>query len=893
MIDTLLATKLFVPSTRSNAIRRPRLVERLNAGLDAGHLLALISAPAGYGKTTLLAEWLAQHRDNVGWLALDDQDNHALRFWMYLIAALQPVTQNSLGQNARHALESSPDSDWQAILTSLVNDMATLERSVILVLDDYHVISNPTIHEGMTFLLDHLSPSLHLVIATRADPPLPISRLRARGQLIELRVADLRFTADEALAFLNDSMNLGLTAQDVQILETRTEGWIVGLQLAALSMQGRADTHAFIQAFTGSHHYVLEYLADEVLQRQPEPLQRFLIETSILNRLCAPLCDAVTERTDSVDVLATLYRSNLFLVPLDNERVWYRYHHLFADLIRARLEQSNPGLIPTLHQRAADWFDEHALPTEAVHHAFAAQDYLHAADLMEQHAPSRWALSDTAFLTMIGKLPMELVQARPGLAIHHAFALVVLGQHQAAETVLRGMMPHIPAEPNPEMKAIASFATVLLVYIDELMGNEALVELPDPRSLQYVPEQRLAMRNTADATYAFLLHFRGEFDRAEELLLGAVQRDMAANGTTAIPIAISRLGRIRIVQGRLREAAALCREYLRRVEERGQQQFYIVGSLNLVLGDVLREWNDLENAEREIRHGILSNEPWPSPESRAIGHFLLARVLLAQGNLDGAEDAYNKVDQTISSHLISPDLSADIRGFRVRLWLAQGNLTAAQDLTGQWDSNAPLDFRHERDQITRARVLLAQGELADAHTLLDRLKGPAEQSGRTGRQIEIALLNALALNELNQRPSAFKELELCLALAAPQGYQRIFLDEGEPMQVLISDFKSQTANSLPRLREYAVKLLAAFPPSKIQKQDSVSQNLVEPLTPREFQVLQLVCAGDSNRAIAEKLFITISAVKKHTGNIFGKLGVSSRTQAIIRARELNLISPRR
>ncbi len=458
------------------------------------------------------------------------------------------------------------------------------------------------------------------------------------------------------------------------------------------------------------------------------------------------------------------------------------------------------------------------------------------------------------------------------------------------------MMSHIPASPNPELKAIASFATVLLAYIAELTGKTTHVELPDPRSLESVPDHRLAMRNTADATYAFILHFRGDLDGAEKLLRRAVERDKTANGTTAIPIAISRLGRIRIVQGRLHEAVALCREYLRYVEEREQQQFYIVGSLHLILGDVWREWNDLENAEREIHRGVELNEPWPTPESRAIGFFLLARVLLATGNLEGARDALQQVDRTIQGRFISPDILSDLQGFRVRLWLAQGDVVAASEWAAQLDANAPLDFRHERDHITRARVLLARGEPAEAHALLERLEEVAVQGGRTGRRIEILLLDALALNAIEQHSQALHELELCLALAEPEGYCRIFVDEGEPAQRLISDFKVQIAKNRKSLYTYAEKLLAVFPTSVFETPQSQRDTLplgilTESLTPREREVLQLICAGDSNRVIAEKLVITISAVKKHTGNIFGKLGVNSRTQAIVRAHELNLIPP--
>ncbi|MBK9713063.1 MAG: AAA family ATPase [Kouleothrix sp.] len=928
MSTGILNTKLYKPARRSNDVVRPRLFAKLDQGIEQGRRLTLISAPAGSGKTTLLAAWLAErtkaeggginsaeagpssfilHPPSFAWLSLDEDDNDPARFWTYAIAALQAV-RAGLGQTLRQTLQSAQPAPILLLLPDLLNEIADLADPLILVLDDYHAISAAGIHESLAFMLDHAPPSLHLVVATRADPPLPLARLRARDSMVELRAADLRFTTEEAFAFLTQAMGLNVQPGEVEALVGRTEGWAAGLQLAALSLRGQTNLREYIESFTGEHHYVLDYLVEEVLRRQPEPVQRFLAHTSILERLCGPLCDhLLDERPTTKDesrapliphpasrILEHLERSNLFLIPLDDERRWYRYHHLFRDLLRARLERSDPGVTPELHRRASAWFDEHGFPPEAVQHAFAARDYLRAADLIERHIPSRWALGDATFLSMIGKLPIELVQSRPSLAIHHAFALIIVGQHHAAETVLRGMLPHLPAEPNPEVKAIASFATVLLAYIAELMGTAAPAELPDPQSLEHVPEHRLAMRNTADATYAFLLHFRGEFDRAEELLLGAVRRDLAANGTNAIPVAISRLGRVRIVQGRLHDAAALCREYLRRVEERGQRLFYIGGSLNLVLGDVLREWNQLESAEREIRHGVELNEPWPSFEARAIGYFLLARVLLAQANLDGALDALQHVDR-MTQGPISPDILSDFQGFQVRLWLAQGNVTAASAWAKQRDSNAPPGYRHERDQITRARVLLAQGQASEAHAVLSRLQRAAEQGGRAGRQIEITLLNALALHALDRRPPALNELERCLALAEPEGYQRIFLDEGEPLQLLIADCRLQIAGAAPRLAAYAEQLLAKLPSKspihnpQSQGAAAPSTRLAEPLTSRELQVLRLICEGDSNQAIAEKLVITIGAVKKHTGNIFGKLGVSSRTQAIVRARELALI----
>ncbi len=881
----LLKTKLYRPSVRDSWVARPRLRGQLDRGLHEGERLILISAPAGYGKTTLLAEWLASRRIPAAWLSLDEQDNDPIRFWMYVIAALQTLA-SDLGKQSFELLQSPQPPPIPLVLSDLLNEVTNLSDPTVLILDDYHLISATAIHDSVAYVLDHLPRNLHLALSTRADPPLPLARLRARDQVVELRAADLRFTTDEALNFLNQAMDLNLPLGSVESLLSRTEGWAVGLQLAALSLQGQADPRGYIDSFTGGHHYVLEYLVEEVLNRQPERVQRFLAQTSILERLCGPLCDALTGETGGTALLAELYRANLFLVPLDDQHFWYRYHHLFRDLLQARLQQSNPDAFAGLQLRASEWCDQNGLATEAVQYALAAKEYARVADLIEQHAASRWALSDTTFLTTIGKLPIELIESRPALAIHHGFVLVLLGQHQAAERLLQALRRHIPANPDLEMKGISSFATVLLSYIADLTGQESQEELPDPQLLQYVPEHRLAMRNTADVTYAFLLHFRGEFDRAAELLMGAVRRDIAANGTTTIPIAISRLARMRVVQGRLHETADLCRTYIRQVQERGAWRFYIAGSLNIALADVLREWNDLENAEREVRRGIQLNEPWPSAESIIFGYLVLARVLLAEGRLDGAVEMLQQADRAGEGRTISPHILPDLRGLRVRLWLAQGKIDATREWAETFPFDGPFDFRHEGDRITRARVWLAEGRASEALALLGACKEGARAGGRGGRQIEIGVLNALALEALHRQPEAFQELEMCLGLAEPEGYVRVFLDEPGVAELLWAYVRAPSASYKP----YAFKLLKTSPVAAPASRSSAAQgDLVEPLTPRELEVLRLICTGDSNQAIADRLVITVSAVKKHTGNILGKLGVTSRAQAMVKARQLGLV----
>lgn len=876
----LLATKLFVPTVREEVIGRGRLLARLEAG--SRRPLTVISGPAGFGKTTLLAEWAAHASMPVGWVSLDAGDNDPARFFLYLIAALDRA-QPGTGGEALAALQAPEPPPVPTALTLLLNALERTPRDRALVLDDYHVIVERAVHELLALWLDHMPPQFHLLLATRADPPLPLARLRARGQLAEIREGDLRFTTPEAVAFLNERMHLNLNPAEAAALVARTEGWAAGLHLAALSLEGQPEPGKQIEAFTGSHHYVLDYLTDEVLARQPERVQRFLLQTCVLDRLCGPLCVAVTGEAESAALLADLHRANLFLAPLDETRTWYRYHPLFRDLLLARLNQADPDRVPDLHRRAAAWHDQAGSPAEAIEHAFAAQDPLLAADLIERHGHARWSLSDTAFLGLINRLPRDLVLARPTLALYHAWMLVIQGRLPEAQALLAPIRAHLPADDShPDARAMRSFVDLLQAYIPEWTGRGAPETLPDPHALAFIPEERLAMRNTAEVMYALMLYMRGEFDAAAKWLWPSVERDRAANGTTAIPIAVGMLCRMHLIQGQLDRAAALCREYLDHMEARGKWRFYIAGNLHVLLGELLRERGDLAAAEAQIREGLRANEPWRATEAMPYSLTMLARLQLSQGDREGAIETGRRLEQAAAGRMISPHFRNELEAMRVRLWLAEGRPEAAQAWAEGHSPEGPLDFRQERDQITRARVWLALGRYAEAQALLAQLKGGARAGGRAGRQIEIALLSALAGHALREEGAALDDLDAAFNLAAPQGYVRIFLDEGARMGDLLAAY---TRRPTAAHRDYARKLLQAM-----NRAAPGAVALVEPLTPREVEVLRLICRGDSNRDIASKLVITVSAVKKHTGNILGKLGVTRRAQAIVRARELGLFS---
>jgi LuxR family maltose regulon positive regulatory protein len=887
-------------------VQRPRLLARLQAGSEGR--LTLVSAPAGFGKTTLLAAWADESPMPVAWLSLEAGDSDPRRFLLDIAAALNVAgVLDDEGLARLQTAEVPP----RTLLVALLGELEAVEPPFALVLDDYHALqasAAPPAPEGtdlLAALLEHLPPQAHLLIATRLDPPLPLARLRARGQLSELRAADLRFTPDEAAAFLRQVMNLALSAQDVGELERRTEGWAAGLQLAGLALQRIPDQpgqQAFIQAFSGSHRFILDYLVEEVLAGQPPAVQRFLLQTAVLERFCADLCRAVVSvgalESSNVgtfepangstfqEILESLERANLFLVPLDDERRWYRYHHLFADLLRARLQQRHPERVPELLRRAAGWHAREGSITEAVQYALAAGDFEQAANWIERYGQERWAASDPIFMNLSSRLPAGMLAERPMLGIYRAWTLIIRGEAQAAENLLLALAENLEGGDGAEQPGLHSFVDLLLAYTADLSGRPAAGELPDPRRLEQVPAYLLGMRNSADVVLALLLSGRGAFEAAEAILGETLRRDMAANGTTAVPISASLLARNWVIQGRLHDAAALCRQHLQWVEARGAWRFYLPGNLNAALGEVLREWGQLDEAEAQIRLGLERNQAWDLPLGLANGYLALARLQRTRRDLPAARATLVQVEQLLAGRSLPLDFWGELELEKVRLWLASGDLPAAQAWADAWMAQQPAaaarEYRHELGQMTLARLHLAQGRAAEAHRLLEELAEPAQAGGRNGRLIAIRLLDALAWQALNRPAQALERLQESLALAAPQGYQSLFVECAAPAGDLLAAYQAWPPAAQ---RDYARRLLVAFGGSQAPPQPG----LPEPLTARELEVLGLVCQGCSNKEIAGRLYISIGAVKKHTGNIYGKLGVSSRTQAVRRARQLGLL----
>lgn len=911
----LLRTKFSAPPTRSLLVARPRLTERLQAGLMGK--LTLIAAPAGFGKTTIVSAWRATPGAlPLAWVALDPRDNDPIRFWSYVVAALDTL-RPGLGAAPLMLLQAAQPPPIESILTTLLNLVSGWDTDLALLLDDYHVIDSPAIHHALVFLLDHLPPHLHLVIASRADPPLPLSRLRARGELTELRAADLRFMPDEAATFLREVMGVPLPADAVAALEARTEGWITGLQFAALALCDRADHERFIAAFTGSNRFVMDYLVEEVLDRLPLHLQSFLLATSILDRLCSSLCDALPldlllplHSLGSQAMLEDLERTNLFLVPLDDERRWYRYHHLFAEVLRARLTRvMTAEAVVALHRCASSWHEQHGLSVEAVQHALLAQDWERAAQLIEQHA---WSVVYCGQIhTVLGwfkALPATLIRVRPALGILSAYMLLHTDQLDAAEAQLKeaelGISPDTPADLARAIRGrIFTTHANISFYRGDLSGCVALGR----QALDLLPETMSIPRVTAMAFAAQAFLVTGDVTSATESQVAAVAPAARAAGNRFVLLrSFTLLAQLQLLQGRLQAAAATYREVTQLAQEPGEIQTMIGSAAYYFgLGDLCREWNDLAAAEQFLADGMNLAIGQMTANAIYVAHgcIALARLQHARGDHASAFATLTRLSDLGCQRSFDPLVLARGAAMRAQLGLAH-DLSAAKgwaDASGLHVDDPDLPFPREAEYLTLARLHIAlqrataarQG-LSGVVRLLDRLLARAEAQGRIGSAIEILVVRSLALGAEQESTEAISSLERALRLAESERYVRIFVDEGGPLAALLA----QVAGSESPVAEYARRLLAAFPgaapnaPPPIRAHTAASRAphvLAEPPTEREIEVLRLIEAGCSNQAIAAALVVAISTVKKHINNLYGKLGVQSRTQALMRARELDLL----
>jgi LuxR family maltose regulon positive regulatory protein len=906
----LLETKLYVPRSRRGLVLRPRLSERLERG--AASKLVLVSAPAGFGKTTLLTEWLAARPAALAderlaaWLSLDRGDNDPASFWAYVIAALQTVA-SGVGESALSLLDAPQPSPIETVLTTLLNDLGAVAGEIVLVLDDYHVIDAREVQDGMAFLLDHLPPWLHVVIAGRADPPLPLPRMRARGELAEIRAADLRFTADEAAAYLNEMMGLQLTARDVAALEGRTEGWIAALQLAALSMQGRDDVAGFIAGFAGDDRYVVDYLAEEVLARQPEGVQAFLLQTSILGRLSGPLCDAVTGRGGGKGMLDALDRGNLFVVSLDDRRRWYRYHHLFAEVLQARLLDERPGQVPGLHRRASEWYEQNGELSEAVRHALAAGDFERAAYLVELAIPAmRRTRQEARLRGWLEVLPDEVLQVRPVLSAYFAGVLLISGELEGVESRLRDAERWLepatgdgsePQVPSAEMVVADEEEYRRLPALIELYrAGQALARGDAPgtvRHAQLAIELALDDDHLCRASAAGLLGLvywgSGDLEAGHRAYSACVEGLRQAGFVADILGCSIALADIRSAQGRLGEARRTFEQALQLAGEQGGPVLRGTADMYVGMSEIARERDDLHAATQHLLHSQELGEHTGLPQNRYRWRVAMARVREAEGDLRGALDLLNEAESLYVSDFF-PNVRP-VPALRARVWIAQGRLGEALGWAREQglsiDDN--LSYLREFEHITLARLLLAryQGERMErsaheADRLLEHLLLAAEAGGRTGRVIEILVLRALARQALGDVPAALGFLDRAVTLAEPEGYVRVFVDEGPPMTSLLRAAAKQGAR-----RDYVRRLVAAA--SRIERNGPREQALIEPLSERELDVLRLLGSELDGPAIARELVVSLNTMRTHTKNIYAKLAVTNRRAAVRRAAELNLL----
>ena len=907
--DPLLATKLYVPRPPLQFVRRPRLVERLQQSVERP--LTLIAAPAGFGKTTLLSAWLQDAPVSPAWVSLDSGDDDPTRFWSYTLTAIDAV-RSGLGVIGLPLLQSPQPPPLEIILTAVINRLATLPGELVLVFDDYHVITAQPIHASVTFLLEHLPVHLHIVIATRADPPLPLARLRSKGQLVEIRSTDLRFTREESTSFLSQTIGVEFSTEDITALETRTEGWIAGLQLAALSLQGRQDIAHFLQAFTGTHRFVVDYLTQEVLARQPADVQSFLLQTAILERLCGSLCEAVTGEPQGQAMLERLEEANLFLLPLDDERRWYRYHQLFAEMLRQRLQRAQPDRVARLHQRASAWYAQHELIREAVHHALAANDFAQAARLIEQAFNALVRRGEIATLQRwAAALPDELIRSNIELSVLQGWLLFVSGKHDEALLHLQNLertfgitpisdepgeqqtMPR-GTESQAEIKGrIAAIRASIAVTRGDLPRTIALSRL----ALEYLPKENIS-RAYAAWYLGRAYWLSGDVSAASIALVEASHVSWEVDHLYTVFMVTHDLAHVQKLQGQLHLADQTYRQALQQALERGGD-LPAIGPAYVGRGNLEYEWNHLDAATSLLQEGIKLCERTGNGRAILQAHITLAFIKQAQRETDGASAMMQQVVQITERQHLSQHRNAQVEAFWAWLSLMQGDEAAVSLWLQRCGLSLDREVSHlrEREYLTLVRVLITQRRLDEAKQWLANLLQLAEAQGRTGSVIEILMLQAEALHASGEVKQGIERLSRALSLAQPEGYIRLFVDEGAPIAHLLVQMRRRPPGGQPASTHYREHLLALL--GGAHDEDGTHEAVVvpgpgmyplgEPLSERELEVLRLIVAGCSNREIADRLVIAVSTVKWYVNTIYGKLQVESRAKAIAAARELNIL----
>ena len=915
MSTPLLSTKLSIPPLRARHIGRARLVEHLEQGLRQGGRLTLISAPAGYGKTTLLVEWIEVSGRRAAWIALDEGDNDFVRFSAYLTAALHSLYPGSAAPSSAALPQPDQPLTVEALLAPLINDLAGAyaavssqqgwQQTALLVLDDCHLIQTQAVHDALAFLCEYLPPQVHLVIATRADLPLPVARLRGRGQVTEVRLNELRFTTDEAAQFLEMLLGAPLAAAYTDALTVRTEGWAAGLQMAAVSLQGRQDIAAFIDSFTGSHRYILDYLIEEVLLRQPQAVQQFLVGTSFLERLCGPLCDAVLEQSGGQAILENLEHANLFILPLDERRAWYRYHRLFADLLQARLAQSQPGLLLILARRAAGWCEEHNLLEEAIEYALQAGDTAWAANLVERAAEAVLMRSEmVTFLKWLERLPEAELRQRPILNVYQAWALLWGGASLEAveKSIARISADGVwPAQAGPLRAILAAFRG----QIDQTM------ELTR-QALQDLPEDAALLRGITALIQAKAYLASDENEASIQALEEVARSSERTGNRMASVMVLCSLGELYQKQGRLHQAQDYYRRALELATDPQGKRLPIAGIALNGLSDLAREWNDLEGAERMLRQGIELCGNW-SLVGTLDGQLNLALLLDLRGDFTAAQEIIQRMRRLAQQFDAMQMDDYIVDWLEARLNVRHGNLEAVRRWASQRGlagERLPTELEQAEDMTSGrmrkyeytvlARLLLVEGRYEQALRLLEHLVSQAQKSNRPILMAEAEMLAALVYQAQGQMQPALENLEHALRRAEPEGLLRTFLDEGESVHRLLAAFRQAPVSADPALLAYADHLLEAFgdrpaaPPIPSEMPTSAAghagETLLEPLSERELEVLRLLTSSLSTRQMADKLCISANTLRSHLKSVYAKLDAHSRYEALSRARELKLLA---
>jgi LuxR family maltose regulon positive regulatory protein len=882
----LLRTKFFIPPIRSSQIARPRLSGLIDGGLERA--LILVSAPAGYGKSTLVSTWLKEKQIPSTWISLDSGDNDPVRFLQYLVAALAPFAPG-VEVEAPGMLQGIQPAQFESVLGLLVNELASFPEPFVLVLDDFHLIQSEVVIRILTYLLEHLPPQMHLALLTRTNPPLPLARLRARDRLTELRADQLRFTQEEIAAFLNDAMGLSLSAGDLSAIEKRTEGWIAGLQLAALSMQSSKDIHAFVSAFTGSHHYVMDYLVEEVLKSQPDKMGAFLLQTSILDKMCGLLCESIIDGVDGQAMLESLERMNLFLIPLDDERRWYRYHHLFADVLKKRLEQHVPGSLPKLHARASRWFEQNGLVPEAIGHSLAGGDLERAIQLIERNGPLLLMGGELNALSGWIKAVEPRAQAHPWIHIIKAWLSILTGGLERAEEEFLPAEKLISArEPDTEIRLMQGAITTGRSYRSFMVGDTVRTATFAREALRNLPDVDLTSRSIRGIATALLGEaslMNGELDEAIQACTEAKQIGLVSGNINVVIIVNCALGRIFAEQGRLHQAAEMYTEALEIATRPDGRKMVSAGEPYTELSHVSYEWNDLGNAQEQVQRCLALCRQGGAETFQATGLITLARLERIQGDTRTAIENMNLAEKLMKEHHFAFKYTIWVKSALVRLWIALGDLEKASHIVAESDITIrdEIPYLREPEFLALLRLLLAQGNYDAAMVLSKRLLQQAETGKRMGRVIEVLVLQALIFQGRKEPDQALAALKRALSLARPEKYIRTFVDEVEPMVRLLHLARARQIET-----EYVTDLLSVGEKAAGKPQPP-AQLLIKPLTMREIEVLRLIEAGCSNQEIAGKLVLSIPTVKRHISNIYAKLGVESRTQALAIVKELKIL----